>query len=163
HVRRLATAPSLGTAGDGGLLHRFADRSDQAAFEELVRRPGALVFGAARRLLRPPPDAADGFPATLLAPAPTARSICQPGAAAAGLQGGACGRARRVGAAPARRCVYESRAAARTEVKPPADVGLREAQAILDEELAQLPEALRAPLVLCYLEGATRDEAARQL
>jgi WD40 repeat protein len=47
--------------------------------------------------------------------------------------------------------------------KPPADVGLREAQAILDEELARLPEALRAPLVLCYLEGATRDEAARQL
>jgi len=34
---------------------------------------------------------------------------------------------------------------------------------ILDEELLALPEPLRAPLVLCYLEGATRDEAAERL
>src|SRR5262249_49330776 len=46
---------------------------------------------------------------------------------------------------------------------PVADITLREARAILDEELLRLPERLRAPLVLCHLEGATRDEAARQL
>ena len=32
---------------------------------------------------------------------------------------------------------------------------------VLDEELVALPEAERLPLVLCYLEGRTQDEAAR--
>src|SRR5205823_5793958 len=33
----------------------------------------------------------------------------------------------------------------------------------LDDELAALPDALRGPLVLCYLQGRTRDEAAAAL
>jgi hypothetical protein len=33
----------------------------------------------------------------------------------------------------------------------------------VDDELARLPESLRAPVVLCYLEGLTHEEAARQL
>ena len=40
---------------------------------------------------------------------------------------------------------------------------LREAQEILDEEVAGLPERHRAVLALCCLENLTRDEAARRL
>ena len=39
----------------------------------------------------------------------------------------------------------------------------RELASIVDEEVTRLPSNLRAPVVLCYLEGMSHDEAARRL
>ena len=38
-----------------------------------------------------------------------------------------------------------------------------ELRTVLDEEIARLPEKFRRPIVLCYLEGMTHDEAATRL
>src|SRR5262249_55066422 len=38
-----------------------------------------------------------------------------------------------------------------------------ELRSVLEEELGRLPAAHRAAVVLCYLEGLTNEEAARQL
>ena len=48
-------------------------------------------------------------------------------------------------------------------VGPAEQLTWKEMLGILDHELGQLSDRSRAPLVLCYLEGRTQDEAARQL
>ena len=71
--------------------------------------------------------------------------------------------ARNARLAAARRARREG-AAAVPEAVPPADAMTgRELLAALDEELDRLPPRYREPLVLCYLEGLTRDEAAARL
>src|SRR5262249_34703781 len=48
-------------------------------------------------------------------------------------------------------------------VGPVEGVAWQEMLGILDHELGRMSDRYRAPLVLCYLEGRTQDEAARQL
>src|SRR5207253_6120817 len=62
-----------------------------------------------------------------------------------------------------RRTARESHAAARPAADPMDEITWRELRQVLDEELQRLPEKFRAPLLLCYLEGRSRDEAACQL
>src|SRR5262249_56461960 len=62
-----------------------------------------------------------------------------------------------------RRCRRERAVQGAAVADPAAEVSWREVQTMLDEELERLPEPLRAPLILCYLDGRTRDQAAQQL
>jgi hypothetical protein len=63
----------------------------------------------------------------------------------------------------ARRARHEKTAAMPEAVQPVDRMTGRELLAVLDEELDKLPPRYREPLVLCYLEGLTRDEAAARL
>src|SRR5262249_11845979 len=63
----------------------------------------------------------------------------------------------------ATRGLHERALAPRPAADPNAEAAWGELVSVLDEELARLPEKYRAPLVLCYLEGKTQDEAVRRL
>src|SRR6266849_2785295 len=151
HIRKLAAA---GNATDRQLLHRFATRHEEAAFELLVERHGPVVLGVCRRILRHEHDAEDVFQATFLTLARKASSIRKPESLGCWLYGVASRLAFKVRASGAKR-----RAA---EAVPRPSAG-QELCAALDEELTRLTWRYQAPIVLCYLEGKTRDEAARQL
>jgi RNA polymerase sigma factor (sigma-70 family) len=153
-ARRLPADPDA----DRALVGRFADRADQSAFAEIVRRHGPMVLGVCRRATRDAHLADDAFQATFLVLARRAGSLRNPEALASWL----FGVARRVGLAARRRHrPAEQGPQFRTgrENLPDWDDLLR----ALDEELARLPEQYRAPLLACYLEGLTQDEAAARL
>jgi RNA polymerase sigma factor (sigma-70 family) len=156
-VNRLARL-TVDPASDAVLVHRFLT-GEASALESVVRRHGPTVLGVCRRALGPSADADDAFQATFLTLVRRAGAIRRPAALGAWLHGVAvrcCRKALR------RRPVAEPVDAV-APADPFADVAWRDLRALLDAELIRLPEKLRAPLVLCHLDGKTRDEAARQL
>src|SRR5205085_4667555 len=97
-----------------------------------------------------------------------AGKVRRAGSVAAWLYGTAHRIACQARAAAVRRRRLEAGAASRAAPGParlagPTDSTWREACAILHEELDRLPDRYRLPLVLCYLAGKSRDEAAQQL
>jgi RNA polymerase sigma factor (sigma-70 family) len=157
HLRRVTTAPPGPVPTDAELLERFVRQGDAAAFELLVWRHQRLVFGVCRRVLRDLNDAEDAFQATFLALVRKAGSISKHQALAGWLYQVAYRTACRASADVARR-----RAQPLGEVAAaPAD--LDDLGPLLDREVQRLPAKYREPLILCYLEGKTYDEAARQL
>ncbi len=164
--RELGTLFARGAIGqktDAELLELFARGEDaEDAFEALVVRHGPAVLRACRRVLADPNDAEDAFQATFLILARRAGSnaIGRPESLGPWLHGVALRVARKARVAAARRRRHEGRVASRIVF----DHGYREDLAsVLREEIDGLPEALKAPVVFCYLEGMTYQGAARLL
>jgi RNA polymerase sigma factor (sigma-70 family) len=152
-----------GDQSDTELLERFAGAKDETAFVELVRRYGPMVLGVCRKMLRHEQDAEDAFQATFLVLARKAGSIRDAAALPNWLYGVACRLAARAKSTAWRRQVREvlleeSLDPAALTGPDPDDVG-----PVLYEEIGRLPDRYRAPFVLCYLQGRTNEEAARQL
>jgi RNA polymerase sigma factor (sigma-70 family) len=162
HLRRQAAAEASAHLSDAQLLSRFLDAREEGAFAALLHRHGPMVWRVCRRALGRRHDAEDVFQATFLTLVTKGSGIRKLDSLAAWLHGVAARLAARVQQRNGRTVN-----AAPDPRQPGADLaeqaGRREEQAAFDEELARLPDRLRLPLVLCYLEGKTRDEAAEQL
>jgi RNA polymerase sigma factor (sigma-70 family) len=160
---RLAAVPRDGTPGDRDLLRRFVETRGEAAFAAIVARHGPLVWQVCRRLLCHEQDAEDAFQATFLVLARQAARVRKQASLKSWLYGIATRVALSLRRSAARRRAREQRATVRAPDGPARAAALAELQAILAEEVGRLPEHLRAPLVLCCVEGQSKPEAARQL
>jgi RNA polymerase sigma factor (sigma-70 family) len=145
------------------LLERFLSRQDEAAFTTLVRRYGPMVLSVCRRVLDHVQDAEDAFQATFLVLVRKAWSIGNPELLGGWLYGVAYRVARKARARAASRREQERRVEPMTISDPVDAVSLKEMQRALDRELHRLPAKYRQPLILCYLQGLTNEEAARRL
>jgi RNA polymerase sigma factor (sigma-70 family) len=163
HIREVVAAQHHGQPPDAQLLQRFVTNHEEAAFARLVRRHGPLVLGVCRRVLHNLHDAEDAFQATFLILARRASSIHKQESLGSWLHGVAYRVALKARTRAVHRKQHELQDASGLVAAPLADVKGSELVEALDEELQHLPERLKAPLVLCYLEGRTRDEAAAQL
>ncbi len=169
HLRILFDVGAVGDVTDGQLLERFTNRTGSAselAFAALVERHGPLVLGTCRAVLGRSPEADDAFQATFLTLVHKADALWIHDSLGPWLYRVAHRIALRTRRRSVRRLQHERRAAEaradQTEPAPDTPMAL-EHQAILDEEVARLPESQRAVVVLCDLQGRTHEQAARHL
>jgi RNA polymerase sigma factor (sigma-70 family) len=160
---RTAAGDGAAAPSDRDLLRCFAETGDQAAFGKLFRRHAGMVLGVCRRVLPGEQDAEDACQATFLLLARKANSGRWQPSVANWLYLTARRVAHNARVAAARRVRREKSVAVPDSVQPVDRMTGRELLAALDEELDKLPPRFREPLVLCYLEGLTRDEAAARL
>jgi RNA polymerase sigma factor (sigma-70 family) len=160
-ANRADAAPE--TVADGELLRRFLETRSNAAFTELVRRFGPVVYAVALRSLRDHHAAEDVFQAAFLTLARDAGKVRRTESLAAWLHG--------VTLRLARKALARRRRDRKLDLLMPhpmqtAVLGrLSEQfdQQLLDEELQRLPEPYHTVLVLHYLEGKTAEETGLAL
>lgn len=162
-VLALVEVRTLRATDDQGLLQRFVEANDEAAFRVIAERHGPMVLGVCRRVLSCPYDAEDALQATFLVFARKAASVRSVASLAGWLHGVATRVATTLRRERHRRRSREQAATPPTVVEPRDELSWAEVKCGLDEELARLPVGYREVLVLCCLEGQTRDEAAQQL
>src|SRR5262245_8451160 len=162
-LRRLGGADAVDDLADAHLVDRFVARRDDEAFAILVRRHGPMVLSVCRRVLHDLHDAEDAFQATFLVLARKAGSIGRRERLGNWLHGVAYRTALKARANAARWQEIEEPPIDSTADEPLSELARRELRLVLDEEVGRLPGRYRAPVVLCYLEGHSYAEAARQL
>ncbi len=167
-LARLFEGGSAVGLSEARLIERFAESRDEAAFAALVDRHGPMVLGVCRRLLLDPDDADDAFQAVFLVLARKAGGLRRKERVANWLYGVA----RRVALEARKRpratvaddaAVLDIDARRPSPLDPAAVASRREDDARLHEEVGRLPERYRVPVVVCYFEGRTHEEAAALL
>lgn len=169
-IHRLERLFQHGTTGgltEGELLDRFVRAQDEAAFEAIIARHGPMVLGVCRQLLRDPNDVDDAFQATFLVLVRKAGTLRRSDLLGNWLHGVAhrvATRARVTAARRSARAPFGTDAIAHHEPGEDSSMDLEpEPIPWLHEEVRRLPERYRVPVLLCYFEGLTHEQAASRL
>lgn len=144
------------------LLERFVTAKDPDAFRVLVERHGPMVLSVCRNVLRESHDVEDAFQSTFLALAKHAGTIKNRDTIGPWLHRVALRLAQRARYQAYRRRLRE-RVCNDSGWEVPLDPPDLSFIPMLREEVSRLPDHYRLPVVLCYLEGKTNQEAAAQL
>lgn len=148
---------------DGALLKRFLDQRDEVAFEALLQRHGPMVLGVCLRVVGDTHAAEDAFQAIFLVLARKAGAIRKQASVGSWLFGVAQRIAAKARTQAATRRDRERRAANMPQAETLDEVTWQDLRAVLDEEIARLPQKYQAPIVACHLEGKSLDQAAHEL
>jgi RNA polymerase sigma factor (sigma-70 family) len=154
---------------DEFLAHRGAgsgtDRTAEDAFTAIVRRHGPMVRGVCRRVLRNDADADDAFQAVFVVLLRKAAGVRPRNRLGNWLYGVAVNVARRGRDANIRRRALALVTDLPDRANPESGGAVEQAdlRTLIDQELSGLPDAYRAAVVACDLEGHTRAEAAGRL
>jgi RNA polymerase sigma factor (sigma-70 family) len=157
---RSALGDAEGGPADAALLQRFAANRDAEAFELLVWRHAGMVLRVCRSRLHDHHAAEDASQAVFLALAKQAGAVCRRGTVAGWLYRVAWRIAAKAAQRRVPQLIDDLDSAAARESEPIRDPAVMQA---LHEELAKLPEKSRVPILLCFFEGLTHEDAAKRL
>ncbi len=147
---------------DAELLKKYIDHHDPEAIEKLIEKHSSLVIAVCYQTLRNRHDAEDAFQQAFFVLADKANTIKNQSSLSSWLYSVA-----------QRESIQILRSKHREQTKPLSEASSMSNKqepeidfdelSILHEELKQIPEKYYAPLILCYLEHKTSQEAACEL
>jgi RNA polymerase sigma factor (sigma-70 family) len=150
------------TTPDSDLLTLYREYRDESAFSELIRRHIPMVRIAAARVLHNQADVEDATQAVFLVLIQRVGGLDGRNGIGPWLYGVAHRIAVRLRNRN-RRTIVQLNSKDPACFDMPSDLSLREACDTLHVELDRLPDRYRLPLLLCYIEGQTREAAASAL
>ena len=162
YIHRLA-AGQASHLTDSELLDRFAEGHDEEAFAALVHRHGRLVLGSCRRVVQDWHAAEDCFQAVFLVLTMKARTLSRTESLGPWLHGVALRVALKAKTQATTRRNIEQKTAVNSEDDQRDGLIWRDLRPVLDNAIAGLATKYRIPFVLCYLQGRTVAEIAREL
>jgi RNA polymerase sigma factor (sigma-70 family) len=158
-IGRSAGLQGVLSLSDAQLLERFAARRDEPAFAALMVRHGPMVLCVCRRMLHDAGQAEDAFQAAFLVLARKAATIQRRPLLSAWLYGVAYKVAARLRGRVGKRQARE-KPTDLDALPAAAERDARDLQPVVQEEVHRLPDKYRHPVILCYLEGKTHEEAS---
>ena len=168
-LERLFAFGTVGTLTDGQLLEAFVFEDHELAsqaFEVIVKRHGPMVLNICRAVLRDEHAAEDAFQATFMVLARKAPQLRARELLSHWLHGVALKTARKARILASRHRTRDRHVLASLPVVVEASRnahGDSDLNRVLHEEINRLPQSYRAAIVVCYLQGLSQAQAARQL